>query len=138
MLKVKQVFDDSGQRYGAEKIWVVLADSGIHVRKKRITAIIQYISKTFSTLLQVNGVKQLSATAKPLDNAVAETFFSTFKREEAYRREYTSERHFQRSVEEYIRYYNETRPHQTLNFKTPQAFEAAFQSRLTENQCSNE
>lgn len=57
----------------------------------------QYISKTFSSLLQKCGVKQtFSATGKPIDNAVAETFFSTFKREEAYRREYTSEQHFRK------------------------------------------
>ena len=93
----------------------------------------QYISKTFAELLQKCGVKQsFSATAKPLDNAVAETFFSTFKREEAYRREYTSEQHFRRSVEEYIRFYNEVRPHQTLNFKTPQAVEENFQARFIE------
>ena len=98
----------------------------------------QYISKTFEALLQKCGVKQsFSATAKPLDNAVAETFFSTFKREEAYRREYTSEQHFRRSAREYIRFYNEVRPHQTLKFKTPQAFEDAFQSRFIEKQCSN-
>ncbi len=41
MLKVKQAFDDSGQRFGAEKIRIVLADSGIHVSKKRILAIMQ-------------------------------------------------------------------------------------------------
>lgn len=41
MLRVKQVFDDSGQRFGAEKIRVVLADCGIHISKKRITAIMQ-------------------------------------------------------------------------------------------------
>ncbi len=29
MLKVKQVFDDGEQRFGAEKIRIVLADSGI-------------------------------------------------------------------------------------------------------------
>ncbi len=204
MMKVKQVFDDSEQRYGAEKIRAVLADSGIHVSRKRIAAIIQelglysvrvdakkqfkrkqqyakqnllkrefsasypnqiwvsdityfkvkdywvylciildlysrrivgwrgsrhmstnlvtatfkaafqergeprnltfhsdrgkqYISKTFSSLLQKCGVKQsFSATGKPIDNAVAETFFSTFKREEDYRREYTSDRHFRK------------------------------------------
>ena len=240
MLKVKQIFDDSDQRFGAEKIRVVLADSGIRVSKKRITTIMQelglysirvdakkqfkrkqqyakqnllkrefsadhpnqiwvsdityfkvksywaylcvildlyfrkviawrvsrhmstnlvtatfkaafeergkpqnltfhsdrgsqYISKTFEELLKKYNVKQsFSATAKPLDNAVAETFFSTFKREEAYCREYTSEQHFRRSVEEYIQFYNEVRPHQTLNFKTPQAFEDNFYSRLTE------
>ena len=240
MLKVKQVFEDSGQRFGAEKIRVVLASSGIRVSKRRIAAIMQelglysirvdakkqfklrqqrtkqnllkrefsadhsnqiwvsdityfkvksywvylciildiysrkiiswrvsrhmstnlvtatfkaafeergrpqnltfhsdrgtqYISKTFEELLQRCRVKQsFSATAKPLDNAVAETFFSTFKREEAYRREYTSEQHFRRSTREYIRFYNEVRPHQTLKFKTPQAFEDVFRSRFIE------
>jgi len=86
----------------------------------------QYISKTFSALLQECGVKQsFSASGKPLNNAVSEAFFATFKREEAYRREYASEKHFCRSVEEYIWFCNEVRPHQTLNYKTPQAFEAA-------------
>ncbi|MFR3663472.1 IS3 family transposase [Flintibacter sp.] len=37
----KQVFDDSEQRFGAEKIRIVLADSGIYVSKKRILAIMQ-------------------------------------------------------------------------------------------------
>lgn len=41
MLKVKQVFDDSEQRFGAEKIRVILAESGIRVGKKRISAIMQ-------------------------------------------------------------------------------------------------
>ena len=41
MLKVKQAFDDSGQRFGAEKIRIVLADNGIHVSKKRILTIMQ-------------------------------------------------------------------------------------------------
>lgn len=41
MLKVKQVFDDSEQRFGAEKIRIVLAESGIRVGKKRISAIMQ-------------------------------------------------------------------------------------------------
>jgi transposase InsO family protein len=241
MLKVKQVFDDSEQRFGAEKIRVVLSNSGIHTSRKRIAAIMQelglysirvdakkqfkkkqqyakqnllkrefsaghpnqiwvsdityfkvksywvylciildlysrkiigwrvsrhmstnlvtttfkttfeergqprnltfhsdrggqYISKTMMSLLQQYGVKQsFSASARPLDNAVAETFFASFKREEAYRKDYTSEQHFRRSVEEYIRFYNEVRPHQTLNYKTPQAFETAYKPVLSEN-----
>ena len=241
MLKVKQVFDDSEQRFGAEKIRIVLAESGIRVGKKRISAIMQelglcsvrtdakkqfkrkqqyakqnllkrefsaehpnqiwvsdityfkvksywvclciilnlysrkvigwrvskhmsthlvtatfkttyqergrpqnltfhsdrgsqYVSKTLTGLFQQYGVKQsFSATARPLDNAVAETFFSSFKREEAYRKDYTSEQHFRRSVEEYIWFYNEMRPHQTLNYKTPQAFEDAYKPALSES-----
>jgi len=98
----------------------------------------QYISDAFSKLLQQFGVKQsFSATARPHDNAVAEAFFATFKKEEAYRREYTSERHFRQSVDEYICFYNEVRPHATLKYKTPQAFEAAYTNDYIEKTCSN-
>ncbi len=41
MLAVQQAFDDSQQRYGAEKIRIVLAQNGIHVAAKRISAIMQ-------------------------------------------------------------------------------------------------
>ena len=41
MLKVKQVFDDSEQRFGAEKIRIVLTYHGIHVSKKHISDIMQ-------------------------------------------------------------------------------------------------
>lgn len=98
----------------------------------------QYTSAAFAKLLQTNGVKQsFSATAKPIDNAVAESFFGSFKKEEAYRREYTSEQNFCKSVEQYIQFHNEVRPHQTLKYQTPQAVEDKFYSRFIENECSN-
>lgn len=207
MLKVKQIFDDSEQRYGADKIRAVLAENGLRISTKRVLSIMQeldlhsirtdakkvyknqmrkkqnllhrkftadhpnqvwvsdityfkiknawvylcaiidlfsrkvvgyrvsraastrlvtttfrnayeergnpqnltfhsdrggqYISAAFSKLLQQYGVKQsFSASGAPLDNAVAESFFSTFKKEETYRREYTSERHFRKSVDD--------------------------------------
>lgn len=88
----------------------------------------QYISDTFSKLLQNCYVKQtFSASGCPYDNAATESFFATFKKEESYWRGYASERHFQKCVEEYIQFYNEVRPHQTLDYKTPQAFEAAHE-----------
>ena len=91
----------------------------------------QYTSAAFTALLQKCSVKQsFSATARPHDNAVAETFFASFKKEEAYRREYTSEQSYRKSVEQYIRFYNELRPHRTLKYKTPQAFEEAYWERL--------
>ena len=89
-------------------------------------------------MLQSNGVRQsFSATGRPHDNAVAETFFATFKKEEAYRREYTSEQSFRKSVEQYIQFYNEVRPHQTLKYQTPQAFEDKYHARFIEKPCSN-
>ena len=99
----------------------------------------QYISKTFSELLQRCGAKQsFSASGRPLDNAVAEAFFSSFKREEAYRREYTSEKHFCRCVAEYITFYNEVRPHLTLRYQTPQAFEEAYYLSYIKKSCSTD
>lgn len=76
------------------------------------------------------------ASGSPHDNAVAESSFATFKKEEAYRREYTSGQSFRKGVERYIQFYNEIRPHQTQN-KTPQAFEGTYWARFIENQCSN-
>lgn len=234
MLQVQQVFDDSKQRYGAEKIRAVLAENEIKVGKKRIRVIMQelglesirenakrnykkrqecqkrnllnqnfatqrinevwvsdityfkikdyalylcviidlfsrrvvgyrvskkssthlatatfraafqgrgtptgltfhsdrggqYISDTFRGLLQKCGVTQsFSNTGRPYDNAVAEAFFATFKKEEAYRRDYSSEADFRKSVDAYIQFYNEVRPHQTLAYKSPARFEELY------------
>ena len=91
----------------------------------------QYSSGAFTALLQKCGVRQsFSASGRPHDNAVAESFFASFKKEEAYRREYTSEQSFRKSVEQYVAFYNTSRPHQTLNYQTPQAFEAACMESL--------
>jgi len=88
----------------------------------------QYTSVAFTELLLKSGVQQsFSATGRPTDNAVAETFFATFKKEEAYRRDYSSERDFRRSTDEYIRFYNEERPHATLGFRTPISYEKLYQ-----------
>lgn len=78
----------------------------------------QYISDIFCRLLVDCGVRQsFSNTGRPYDNDVAETFFATFKKEEAYRRDYSSENDFSKSADECIRFYNEMRPHKTLAYK---------------------
>ena len=41
MLKVKQIFDDSEQRYGADKIRAVLAENGLRISTKRVLPIMQ-------------------------------------------------------------------------------------------------
>lgn len=41
MLKIKQIFDDSEQRYGANKIRTVLVKNGMHVSTKRVSAIMR-------------------------------------------------------------------------------------------------
>lgn len=67
----------------------------------------QYGSNTFALLMQKYGVKHsFSFSGRPHETAVAEAFFASFKKEEAYRREYTSEENFRKSVVQYIEFYN--------------------------------
>lgn len=69
-------------------------------------------------------------------NAVAEAFFASFKREEAYRREYTSEQSFRKSVEQYVQFYNEVRPHRTLRYKTRKPLKPLI-TEFVRKPCSN-
>lgn len=90
----------------------------------------QYTSKTFRKLLRMNKVVQsFSAPGQPHDNAVMESFFSFMKREEIYRTQYKSEQQFITSVDNYIEFYNTQRPHSTLNYKTPNQFEAIHEGK---------
>lgn len=87
----------------------------------------QYISETFRKVLRECSVTQsFSNSGKPYDNAVIEAFFASFKKEEAYRRNYTSENNFKKSVDEYMKFYNERRPHSTLAYKSPVRFEELY------------
>lgn len=90
----------------------------------------QYTSKTFRKLLRMNKVVQsFSAPGQPHDNAVMESFFASMKREEIYRTQYKSEQQFVKSVDNYIKFYNTQRPHSTLNYKTPNQFEAIHEGK---------
>ena len=90
----------------------------------------QYTSNTFRKLLRMNKVVQsFSKSGRPHDNAVAESFFASMKRQEIYRTQYHSERQFMRSVDTYIEFYNTKRPHSTLNYKTPDGLELLHAQR---------
>lgn len=63
----------------------------------------QYTSHRFQQLLHEHNTEQsFSQPGKPHDNAVAESFFASLKKEELYRREHPSDRAFQASVASYI------------------------------------
>lgn len=55
-----------------------------------------------------------------------ESFNSSFKQEELYRHIYLSVKQFKKAIASYIDYYNEKRPHKTLNGDSPVAFEQKF------------
>jgi len=86
-----------------------------------------YRSKTFSDYLKLLQVTQsFSRAYVPYDNSVAESFFSSMKREELYRTKYHSESEFHKAVYNYIVFYNTKRPHLNLKYKTPEQAESDF------------
>lgn len=88
---------------------------------------IQYCAYAFRKLLHDCNVEQsFSNPGTPHDNAVAESFFATLKKEELYRTDYRSDAEFRRRIDEYIAYYNGKRPHAALNYKTPEWVEEAY------------
>ena len=87
----------------------------------------QYTSHRFQQLLHEHNTEQsFSQPGKPHDNAVAESFFASLKKEELYRREHPSDIAFKASVASYIVFYNTKRPHRTLKNLTPCQMEENF------------
>ena len=71
MRLVQQVFDDSAQRFGAEKIRIALTESGIRVSTKRIAAIMQELDlHSIAVILTAvqTGAILLSGIGLPLGN----------------------------------------------------------------------
>lgn len=83
----------------------------------------QYTSHRFQQIV----VQSFSNSGKPHDNAVAESFFASFKKEELNRRDYASEPEFRKGIDSYIEFYNTRRPHRTLKNQTPCQTEEDYQ-----------
>lgn len=62
-----------------------------------------------------------------------ESFFSSLKHKELYRKKYRSEKEFRTAVDEYIKFYNCKRPHATNQYKTPEQKEADYFSIQAKN-----
>ena len=86
-----------------------------------------YRSETFCNLLGELGVTQsFSKASTPYDNSVIESFFSSLKREELYRKKYRSEREFRTALDDYMDFYNADRPHAHNKYRTPQQAERDY------------
>lgn len=87
----------------------------------------QYISYKFKTWLRSERVKlSYSNPGCPYDNAVAESFFRTIKAEEISIRFYKTYEKLIESIDDYMLFYNEKRPHQKLKYLTPNQFEENY------------
>ncbi|MCC6932263.1 MAG: DDE-type integrase/transposase/recombinase, partial [Deltaproteobacteria bacterium] len=81
----------------------------------------QYASHKFHDLLVNRGIRQsMSAKGNCYDNAVCESFFYSFKVEEACLNNYANSLAAAPRIRSYIEeFYNSKRLHSTLNYKTP-------------------
>ena len=90
----------------------------------------QYTDFHFRKRLRQLGVNQsFSKPGTPLDNAVAESFFSCMKREELSHKYYDTIEALEQAVSEYIKFYNSVRIHERLGYLTPNQVEEEFFSR---------
>lgn len=68
--------------------------------------------------------QSMGAKGSAYDNAVAESFFSSLKNELVHHRDFTTREHARAAIFDYIEvFYNRSRIHQTLGYRTPVEFE---------------
>jgi putative transposase len=85
----------------------------------------QYVSLAFGRTAREAGIAiSMGSRGDAYDNAVAETFFATLKKELVNRRSWPSRLELQSAVFEYIEaFYNRQRRHSTLGMVSPAEYE---------------
>jgi putative transposase len=85
----------------------------------------QYAHHRVRLLLAANGMRQsMSSTGNCYDNAMAESFFATFKKGHVFWERFQTKAEARRRIFEYLEvFYNRVRRHSSLGYKSPVAFE---------------
>ena len=88
----------------------------------------RHASRSFRRCLDSHGIVQsASRPGTPLDNAVAESFFKTLKRELAEGRSYGTRDEAKQDIFKYIElYYNRVRMHSALDYMSPVEYERQY------------
>jgi len=105
-------------------MWRRHPEAGLIVHSDRGS---QYASKAYRRLLDANGfVGSMSRKGDCWDNAVAESFFASLKKERVQWRNYQTRAEAQQDILDYIvMFYNSRRLHSTLGYCSPNDFESA-------------
>ena len=91
---------------------------------------VQFTSDEYKKLLKSLGIRQsMDGKSRWADNIMIERWFRSLKTEEIYVNEYNSPRELRIAIGRYIEKYNNERPHQALEYKTPQTvFNSSFKA----------
>jgi putative transposase len=80
----------------------------------------QYTCTKFVDVLKAGGIDiSMSGKGRAFDNILVERLWRTVKYEEVYLKEYCDGHDLIRSLRKYFDYYNERRPHSSLDYRTP-------------------
>jgi len=80
----------------------------------------QFTSEAFTGLLERHGVRiSMDGKGRYNDNLFIERLWRTVKYEEVYLKAYQDAREARVGIGDYFRFYNSTRPHQSLDYRTP-------------------
>ena len=87
----------------------------------------QYVSVAFGQAARDAGIaRSMGSKGSCFDNAVAESFFATLKKELVHRRSWPTRRELTSEVFEYVEaFYNRARRHSTLGYLSPMEFETS-------------
>jgi hypothetical protein len=87
----------------------------------------QYTSEQFRVACEHLGIVQsMGSVGDSYDNAMAESFWSSLKRELVDDAHFHTKEEARRAIFEWIIWYNTERLHSSLDYKSPQEFEASF------------
>ncbi|MFL5702127.1 MAG: IS3 family transposase [Ktedonobacteraceae bacterium] len=91
---------------------------------------VQYASTEYvARLRDIEAQVSMSAVGNPYDNAKAESFFKTLKREEVYLKQYQTFQEAEDNIRQFIEdVYNTKRLHSSLGYLPPTEFEEAYRS----------
>jgi putative transposase len=80
----------------------------------------QFTALAFVSMLKQENIRiSMDGRGRALDNVFSERLWRTVKYEEIYLRDYTDGFDARDYLDRYFRFYNEERPHQSLDYRTP-------------------
>ena len=79
-----------------------------------------FTSDSYQDRLESHNIQiAMDGKGRAIDNIFTERLWRSLKYEDVYLKEYRSPREARTGIENYFRFYNEERPHQSLNYNTP-------------------
>lgn len=80
----------------------------------------QFTSNDFTEYLKESGIKiSMDGKGRALDNIWIERLWRSVKYEDVYLKCYTTVTELEIGIDNYFKFYNENRPHETMKYKTP-------------------